>query len=96
MDGSLSLSSQAALARKSGVAQSYLSRVLRAKSAATIDQIERIAQAFGCQPFELLVDSEMIRRVAIERVLNAPPAPEERVDRAKGPVPGRTRFKQRA
>ncbi len=76
MDRNPDLSAQTALAGKSGVAQSYISRILRSKSGATIDQIWRIAKAFGCQPFELLVDSEETRREAIERMLR-PPGPEQ-------------------
>lgn len=85
MDRNPDLSSQTALAGKSGVAQSYISRILRSKSGATIDQIWKIAKAFGCQPFELLVDSEEIRRVAIERVL-AGPGPDARIEQLGTPI----------
>lgn len=88
MDRSPSLTSQTALARASKVAQSYLSRVLRGESAATVDTIEAIAKAFTCAPWELLVDSEAIRRVAIERVLAGPAVPDERVAQALGEPPG--------
>lgn len=84
MDRHPIINTQAALESKSGVAQSYLSRILRGESAATVDRLEKIAGAFGCEPWELLVESEKIRRLAIERILQGPAVPDEEVEKALG------------
>ncbi len=84
IDGHKTITSQNDLAKRSGVAQSYLSRVMRKESAITVDRLAKIAKAFGCETWELLVDSEKIRRMAIERVLSGPAVPDDRVEQALG------------
>lgn len=48
---------QMALARRSGVGQSTIGRILRAETAATIDNVEALAGALGVAPAQLLHDS---------------------------------------
>jgi transcriptional regulator with XRE-family HTH domain len=69
MDRDHNLDTQPKLSAKSHVAQPHISRILRGTSGATIDAIAKIARAFNCQPWELLVDSEQTRRAALERML---------------------------
>lgn len=75
------LDTQPVLAKKAGVGQSHVSRILNMRQSVGLDVVAAVAGAFGCQPWELLVDSELTRREAIERMLSSrtehllPPAP---------------------
>jgi len=57
MDASITLQGQGAVAKKSGIAQATISRILKQQVAATIDNVERIANAFGVEPAALLVET---------------------------------------
>jgi transcriptional regulator with XRE-family HTH domain len=63
---------QPELARKADIGQSHVSRILSGNQSIGLDVVAAVASALGCYPFELLVDSEQIRRDAVERVLSAP------------------------
>jgi DNA-binding Xre family transcriptional regulator len=73
------LDTQKKLSSKSGIAQPHISRILRATSAVTIDGLSQLANAFNCQPWELLVDTELTRKAALERMILGPPASNSRV-----------------
>jgi len=47
--------SQLALAKKSGVGQATIGRILREETAASIDTVEEIAAAYGLQAWQLMV-----------------------------------------
>lgn len=90
------------LEARSGVSQSHISRIKRTESGATIDRLAAICGALGCQPWELLIDDEALRREAIERMLgprpSAPtphtlhePAAGKRVAHRRKPRPPRSR-----
>jgi transcriptional regulator with XRE-family HTH domain len=81
------LDTQKKLAARAKVAQPHISRILRGTSAATIDVIAGIARAFGCQPWELLVDTELTRQAALQRMIVGSPAPDSRVAAALGTPP---------
>src|SRR5688572_19364903 len=76
------LDTQAKLSAKSRVAQPHISRLLRCTTGITIDALAQLARAFGCQPWELLVDSHLTRRAALERMILGDPAPDSRVEAA--------------
>lgn len=63
------LDNQTALAKRSGIAQTHISRLLRARSAATLDTIAALSEALGMQPWELLVDEQATRKAIIERMI---------------------------
>lgn len=57
MDGSADLRSQAALAKKSGVGQTTIGYMLKADSrvgAPRVDNVEKVANAFGLEAWQLL------------------------------------------
>jgi len=85
------LDTQLGLAAKAKIGQSHLSRILRGESAATIDRVAKIAKALGMQPWELLVDTELTRRAALERMIVGATAPNERVAKALGKPVNRKR-----
>lgn len=60
---------QAEVAKRAGVAQSHISRILRCEASATTDLIAALARALKLQPWELLADNEATRRAALERML---------------------------
>jgi hypothetical protein len=78
---------QAKLSARSGVAQPHISRILRGTSAATVDRVARLASAFACQPWELLVDTELTRQAALQRMILGETAPDARVSAALPPPP---------
>lgn len=73
---------QAKLAKRAGVGQSHISRILRGESAATIDMLWAISRALGCMAWELLADDEGARREALARMLVGPAASDLRVGSA--------------
>lgn len=73
---------QMALAKRAGLGQSHISRILRGESAATIDVLTALAEALNIQPWELLADEETTRRAALEKMLGRPPIPDQRVEQA--------------
>lgn len=64
--------SPTALARKAGVDPSYMSKLMRAQFSCTVDVLAKFAVALGCQPWELLVDSEATRKAAYKKILGEP------------------------
>lgn len=63
MEQSTTLNRQIKLAKRSGVSQATISRVLRGETEFTIDQLEAIAAAFGIHPSELLADESGTARL---------------------------------
>jgi transcriptional regulator with XRE-family HTH domain len=55
MDASLDLRTQAAVAKRSGVDQSTIGRILNQQNKTTIGTLESIAGAFNVEPLELIV-----------------------------------------
>jgi transcriptional regulator with XRE-family HTH domain len=70
-----------ALAKRSGVAQTHLSKVLRGEAELSTGKLAEVAGGLGLHPWELLVDSEAVRERAIRRVLQ-PDAPQDQPRRA--------------
>jgi transcriptional regulator with XRE-family HTH domain len=66
---------QALLARRAGIAQSHVSRLLNSRAGVTIDTLEAVAEAFDCEPYELLIDDDQARRALIERLMKGPDGP---------------------
>jgi hypothetical protein len=60
---------QEMLEEKSGMGQSTVSRVLNCGGAATLDTLEALARAIGCQPWELLVDDDQMREEIVSRFI---------------------------
>lgn len=60
---------QAALARKAGIGQSHVSRVLKGAQSVGLDVVAAVSTALGCQPWELLANDEATRRAAMERMI---------------------------
>jgi transcriptional regulator with XRE-family HTH domain len=80
------MDTQMAVAKKAGIGQSHLSRLLRCEASATTDLIAALARALGIQPWELLADTEATREAALRKMLGEPaePAPpKERATRKK-------------
>lgn len=59
-----------ALARKAKISHSHIRRYLKMESAATVDMLDALADALDVEPWELLTDSDAMRREAIERLLD--------------------------
>ncbi len=74
-----SLDTQKKLSDRSRVAQPHISRILRSTSGATIDALAALARAFGCQPWELLVDTELTRQAALRQMIMGATATDARV-----------------
>lgn len=73
---------QTKLSHRAGIAQSHVSRIVNAESGVTIDRLEKVASALGCEPYELLLDDEQARRALIERLMRGPAVPTSRVEQA--------------
>ena len=87
MGASAGLQTQAALSERAGIAQSHISRIVRKESAATLDMLEALAHALGCEAWELLADSEHTRREAIERMIRGPRVPDDVAAKHLPPAP---------
>jgi transcriptional regulator with XRE-family HTH domain len=81
------LDTQTALAKKTGLTQGYISELLRCMSAPTTDTIAVFADAFDCEPWELLTDSETTRENAIRKILMGPRVSNERAAETLPPPP---------
>lgn len=55
MEASVELRSQAAVARRAGVDQRTVGRILNREHSPTVTQLERLARAFSISPWQLLV-----------------------------------------
>lgn len=73
-----------ALAKRAGVAQTHLAKVLRGEADLSTTKLGEVAAGLGLQPWELLVDSEAVRERAIRRALQpeAQPEPPRKARRA--------------
>lgn len=56
MDGSLDMRTQSAVAKRSGVDQSTIGRILNQQNKTTIGTLESIAKAFNVEPLELIIN----------------------------------------
>lgn len=74
------LDTQKKLAAKAKIAQSHVSRIVNAAAGATVDAVEKVASALGCEPYELFIDDEIARRALIERLVTGPHVSTERVE----------------
>ena len=61
--------SQPKLAVKAGISKSAIGYVLGAENDATLSTIAALARAFGCQPWELLVEDDAAREAAYRRIM---------------------------
>lgn len=76
------LKTQKLLSARAGISQSHVSRIENGASGITIDRLELVAIALGCEPYELLLDDEQARRALIERLMRASAVSDERVEQA--------------
>lgn len=100
MEESSDLDTQPKLAKKAGIGQSHVSRVLNGVQSIGLDVVAALSGAFHCQPWELLANDELTRRQAMERmlmgreheedhVLPMPPLPQKRIAFRRGRPPKR-------
>lgn len=96
METSPGLDTQPALAKKAGIGQSHVSRLLNAKQSVGLDVVAAVSGALGCQPWELLTNDEATRRAAMERMLGmAPPELGAPPPRAEDRTPKQVAHKRR-
>jgi transcriptional regulator with XRE-family HTH domain len=69
MQADESMNSQPKLAAKAGIGKSTVGYVLQAENDATLGTIAALARAFGCEPWELLVQDEDNREAAWRRIM---------------------------
>lgn len=55
--------------RRYGITDGTLNRIRKQSHFVGIDKLERLARAFGCEPWELLVDGEQTREAIVRRFL---------------------------
>lgn len=65
-----------ALAKRAGVSQTHLAKVLRGEADLSTTKLAEIAAGLGMHPWELLVDSEAVRERVIRRALQPEPQAE--------------------
>lgn len=63
------ITTQPALAKKANIAQSHVSRILAGNQSIGLDVIAAVAEAVGCEPWELLTDAEATRQAAMQKLL---------------------------
>jgi len=68
MQSTLSLNSNTKLVKRSGLGLGTMGRVRNAEVAATIDTLDRLAECFGVQPWQLLIPQDITQPQA-ERYL---------------------------
>jgi transcriptional regulator with XRE-family HTH domain len=68
---------QQRLAERTGLSTSTVSEIRRGIASPGLDTLERFAQVLGVEVWEMLVDSEETRRLAIERAISRPPMNDE-------------------
>lgn len=81
------LGSQKALAIKAQMSGGFLSEILRGETSPSLKTVDKMAEALGVQPWELLADSEATRRAAIERMVLGPRLPDDRAAEHLPPAP---------
>ena len=82
MEANPSANTQSKLAKRAGISQSHVSRLLNEGASVTIGRLAKVATALGCEPYELLIDDDQARRSLIERLMRGPAVPTERVEQA--------------
>lgn len=87
MESTPGMDSHSAVARAAKLAHSHVGRILRAESAINLDTLDDVAAAFGVSAWELLTDSEATRKLALERMMFGPHAPDSRIEESFGPSP---------
>lgn len=65
---------QPQLAKKAGMAQSHVSRIVNGRAGATIDRVALLAHAFGVDPHELLIKGFSAKRGGGASKEPAPPS----------------------
>lgn len=65
MDEHPGLDSGPAIQRAIGLSPSSIGRIKRQEVAVGIDMVDKLAQAFGCEPWELLVPDDETRRAIL-------------------------------
>jgi transcriptional regulator with XRE-family HTH domain len=78
---------QMSLAKRAGIAQSHVSKLLRCEAAATTDVLASLAHALGRQPWELLADSEQTRQSALRKMILGDRVTDERAAETLPPAP---------
>ena len=73
---------QVKLAKRAGISQSHVSRLVNKAASATIGRLAKVAHALGCEPYELMLDDDQARRAMIERLMHGPAASTSRVEEA--------------
>lgn len=76
MERTPGLDTQPAVAKAAGIAQSQVSRVLNCEIGCGLDILAAFADAFDCDPWELIVDEEETRRSILERVIRGSAVPD--------------------
>lgn len=81
MEASIDMQTQAAVAKRSGVDQSTIGRVLNQKNSTTIKTLEGIARAFNIEPLELIIDKPNSNVLSEwQRLIDKlPPAEKDRI-----------------
>ncbi len=69
MESDPALNSQPKLAAKAGLGKSTIGYVLSGANDATIATIAALARAFGCEPWELVIDDDNAREAAYRRIM---------------------------
>lgn len=81
MEASIDMQTQAAVAKRSGVDQSTIGRVLNQKNSTTIKTLEGIAKAFNIEPLELIINKPSSNALSEwQRLIDKlPPADKDRI-----------------
>lgn len=80
---------QPGLAKRAGIAQSQVSRIIRGEIGVGLDILGALADALGMDPWELLLDEEATRRNVLERILARPGVPDPTPSRPTPSPPAR-------
>lgn len=80
---------QITLAKRAGIAQSHVGRILKGAQSIGLDTIAAVSGALGCQPWELLADDEVTRRAAMERMILGPRVADGRAAQTLPPAPSK-------
>lgn len=75
MDATYSLNSNTRLAKRSGLGLGTMGRVRNAQVDATIDTLDKLAECFGLESWELLAPQELVQSPAAQPLIEFQPAP---------------------
>lgn len=81
MAGRPEIGTQEKPAKKSGVAQSHISRLLRGQNV-TLDVLEKVAHALRMAPYELLVNTDEARLALLGRIFGKDAPTDAQTERA--------------